>query len=86
MIVHKKNGQLRVCINLKKVNAMSVKDNCPLPIIDHVLERVACKQAYIFLDNFSSYNQVGVALEDQHKTAFATTKRAYSHTRSCLPV
>ena len=37
----------------------------------HVLERVARKQAYRFLDKFSSYNQLSIALQDQHKTTFA---------------
>ena len=48
-------------------------NNCPgPPIIDHVLERVAGKSAYSFLDIFSGYNQVSLKKEDQHKTAFAT--------------
>ena len=38
VIVPKKNGKLRVCVNLKKVNAATIRDNYPLPIIDHVIE------------------------------------------------
>ena len=72
VIVPKKNGKLRVCVNLKKVNAATVKDHYPLPITDHVLERVAGKAAYSFLDGFSGYNQVSIKKEDQHKTSFAT--------------
>ena len=49
-----------------------VQDHYPLPITDHVLERVARKKAYSFLDGFSGYNQVTLKEEDQHKTAFAT--------------
>ena len=72
LVVPKKNGKLRVCINLKKVNAATIRDHYPLPITDHVLEQVAGKQAYNFLDGFSGYNQVSIKPEDQHKTAFAT--------------
>ena len=72
VVVPKKNGKLRVCVNLKQVNAATVRDSYPLPITDHVLERVAGKAAYSFLDGFSGYNQVSIALQDQHKTAFAT--------------
>ena len=61
-----------MCVNLKQVNAATVRDSYPLPITDHVLERVAGKAAYSFLDGFSGYNQVSIALQDQHKTAFAT--------------
>ena len=72
VVVPKKNGKLRVCVNLKKVNAATIRDNYPLPITDHVIERVAGAEAYSFLDGFSGYNQVSIKLSDQHKTAFAT--------------
>ena len=61
VVVPKKNGKLRVCVNLKKVNAATIWDTYPLPIIEHVLERVARKEAYIFLYGFSGYNQVSIA-------------------------
>ena len=64
VIVPKKNKKLRVCINLKKVNAVTIRDHYPLPIMDHVLERVAGKQAYSFLDGFLGYNQVSIKQED----------------------
>ena len=43
VVVPKKNGKLRVCVNLTKVNAATFKDNYHLPIADHVIERVARK-------------------------------------------
>ena len=49
-----------------------MKDSYPLPITKHVLERVAGKKSYSFLDVFLGYNQVSIAECDQHKTAFAT--------------
>ena len=52
VVVPKKNGKLRVCVNLKQVNAVIIQDNYPLPIIDHVLERVAGKESYSFFDGF----------------------------------
>ena len=58
VVVPKKNGKLRVCINLKKVNATTIRDHYPLPITDHVIERVARAEAYSFLDGFFGYNQV----------------------------
>ncbi|MCO5605372.1 hypothetical protein L7F22_059555 [Adiantum nelumboides] len=71
IVVPKKNGNFRVRLNLKKVNAATIRDNYPLPIIEHVLERVAGKEAYNFLDDFSRYNQLLIDPKDQHKTAFA---------------
>ena len=58
-------------MNLKKVNATTIKDSYPLSIMDHVLERVAGSVAYSFLDGFSGYNQMAIDPKDQHKTAFA---------------
>ncbi|MCO5603598.1 hypothetical protein L7F22_057749 [Adiantum nelumboides] len=72
VIVPKKNGKLRVCVDLKKVNAATRRDHYPLPYSEHVLERVAGKEAYSFLDGYSGYNQITIALEDQAKTTFIT--------------
>ena len=54
------------------MNAATILNNYPLPITDHVIERVAGKEAYSFLDGFLGYNQVSIKPEDQHKTSFAT--------------
>ena len=72
VVVPKKNGKLRVCIDLKKVNAATCCDHYPLPFSEHILERVAGKEAYSFLDGYSGYNQISIAEEDQPKTAFIT--------------
>ncbi|MCO5586949.1 hypothetical protein L7F22_040894 [Adiantum nelumboides] len=71
VVVPKKNGKLRVCVNLKKVNVATIRDNYPFPIIDHVIKRVAGREAYSFLDGFSGYNQLAIKPKDQHKIAFA---------------
>ena len=56
VVVPKKNSKLRVCVNLKMVNATAIRSNYPLPITEHVLERVDSKEAYSFLDGFLGYN------------------------------
>ena len=79
MVVPKKNGKLRVCINLKKVNTATIRDHYPLPITDHVNERVAGAEAYSFLDGFSRYNQISIDPKDQHKMAFASKQDTFSY-------
>ena len=76
VVVPKKNGKLRVCVIPKKVNAVTIWDHYPLPITDHVLERVAGAKAYSFLDGFSGYNQLSSA-KDQHKMSFATERGTF---------
>ena len=79
MEVPKKNGKLRVCVNLKKVNAVTIKDHYCLPMIDHVLERLVHAKAYRFLDGFCVYNQLSISPKDQHKTAFTTKQGTFAY-------
>ena len=58
---------------------MTIRDHYPLTITNHVLVRVAGAKAYSFLDGFSGYNQLSIALEDQHKTAFATRQCTFAY-------
>ena len=60
----------RVCIDYRKLNAGTRKDHFPLPFVDQMLERVAEHEFYCFLDGYSGYNQIEIALEDQEKTTF----------------
>ena len=54
---------LRVCIDYRKLNAGTRKDHFPLPFVDQMLERVAGHEFYCFLDGYSGYNQIEIALE-----------------------
>ena len=60
----------RVCIDYRKLNTATIKDHYPLPFIDQMLDRLAGHSHYCFLDGYSSYNQISIALEDQEKTTF----------------
>jgi len=55
----------RMCIDYRKLNSMTRKDHFPLPFMDQILERVAGHEFYCFLDGYSGYNQIKIALEDQ---------------------
>ena len=54
------------------MNAATIPDPFPLPFTDSLLDEVAEKEMYTFLDGFSGYNQVKMAPEDRDKTAFIT--------------
>ncbi|CAM8901295.1 unnamed protein product [Rhodiola kirilowii] len=64
-----KNGW-RMCIDYRKLNAVTRKDHFPLPFIDQMLDRLAGKPYFCFLDGFSGYNQIPIAPKDQEKTTF----------------
>ena len=60
----------RVCIDYRKLNTATRKDHFPLPFIDQMLDRLAGHPHFCFLDGYSGYNQIAIALEDQEKTTF----------------
>ncbi|KAH9680288.1 hypothetical protein KPL71_026499 [Citrus sinensis] len=71
----------RVCIDYKKLNKATRKDHFPLPFIDQMLDRLTGKQYYCFLDGYSGYNQIAIALEDQEKTTFTCPYGTFSFRR-----
>ena len=73
VIVPKKNRKIRICQDFRKFNNATKKDYFPLPFTDAILDAVASHECYSFLDGFSGYNQIQIALEDQLKTTFTTT-------------
>ena len=60
----------RICIDYRKLNKATRKDHFPLPFLDQMLDRLADHEYYCFLDGYSSYNQIVIALKDQEKTTF----------------
>nr|GEX68819.1 reverse transcriptase domain-containing protein [Tanacetum cinerariifolium] len=58
----------RVCIDYRKLNKATRKDNFPLPFMDQMLERLAGNEFYCFLDGFSGYFQIPIDPRDQEKT------------------
>lgn len=60
----------RVCMDYHKLNKATRKDHLSLPFIDQMLDRLAGYSYYCFLDGYSGYNQISIALEDQEKTTF----------------
>ncbi|RDX67969.1 Retrovirus-related Pol polyprotein, partial [Mucuna pruriens] len=71
----------RVCIDYRSLNQATRKDHFPLPFIDQVLEKLARKSHYCFLDGFSGYMQIHIAPEDQHKTTFTCPFGTFAYTR-----
>ncbi|XP_062161981.1 uncharacterized protein LOC133869015 [Alnus glutinosa] len=71
----------RVCIDYRKLNAVTRKDHFPLPFIDQMLERLAGHSYYCFLDGYSGYFQIAIAPEDQEKTTFTCPFGTFAYRR-----
>ena len=71
----------RVCINYRKLNAVTRNDHFSLPFIGQVLERVSGHHFYCFLDGYSGYFQIEIDLEDQEKTTFTCPFGTFAYRR-----
>jgi len=77
----KKTGEIRLCVDLKNLNKVSLKDNYPLPKMDPILQRVVGASRISLLDGFSGYNQILVHPNDQAKTAFTTLRGTFMYVK-----
>lgn len=81
VLVAKKDGGIRVCIDYRKLNAVTERDQYPLPRITELLDSIP-PTATVFstMDLLCGFYQVGVNPEDQPKTAFSTEQGLYEFT------
>ena len=72
VVVERKNGKLRLCIDYRKLNNVTKKDSYPLPRIDDILETLSGSQWFSSLDLANGFWQVELDPTTKEKTAFTT--------------
>ena len=72
LFARKKDGTLRMCVDYRALNAITVKNRYPLPRIDELLDQLQGSTIFTSLDLWSGYHQVRIHPDDVHKTAFRT--------------
>ena len=78
VILDKKTiSEVRICVDLKKLNDACSHNPFPTPFIDEVLESIGGQEMYSFTDGFSGYHQVRITKEDRNKTTFVTEWGCY---------
>ena len=68
----KKDGTLRLCVDYKKLNEVTIRNSYPIPLISEIIEKVKDAKYFTKLDLRSAYNLVRIHPGDEYKTAFRT--------------
>ena len=77
VLVKKKSGQWRFCVDYRRLNSVTVKDSHPLPRVDDTLDALAGAVWFSTLDFSNGFWQIEVAEDDREKTAFNTGRGLY---------
>ena len=81
VMVPKKNGNWRMCIDFTTLNKFCPKDEFPLPLIDTLVDAAAGSEMLSMLDCFSGYHQIFMKKSDEEKTSFTTPFGTYCYVR-----
>jgi len=80
VVQDKKIGEIRISIDLKKLNYACLHDPFPTPFIDKVLDNMGGQEVLSFIDGFSGYHLIRITKEDHHKTTFSIEWGSYQYT------
>jgi hypothetical protein len=81
ILVEKPDGSWRMCIDYTSLNKACPKDEYPLPHICQIVDSTASCELLSFLDAYSGYHQISLAIDDEDKTTFITPFGIFCYTK-----
>jgi len=78
LLVKKKDGSIKLCVDYRQLNKVMIKNRYPLPRIDDLMDQLVGAEVFNKIDLRSGYHQIRVKAEDISKTAFRTRHYEYS--------
>jgi hypothetical protein len=70
-----------MCIDYTSLNKACPKDECPLPLICQIVDSMTSCEFLSFLDAYSGYHQINLAIDDEEKTVFITPFGIFCYTK-----
>ncbi|CAG9137171.1 unnamed protein product [Plutella xylostella] len=81
ILVRKKDGSSRLCVDYRMLNSITIKERYPMPVIEDEIARLSGQACFITLDLASGYYQVPIAEQSKHLTSFVTPDGQYEFNR-----
>lgn len=79
LLVKKKEGGMRLCVDYRKLNSVTKKDRYPLPLIDELMERLSKAKIFTKLDIRQGFHRLRMAEEHEDLTTFRTRYGSYKY-------
>ena len=81
VMVPKKTGDWRLCVDYRRLNDVTIRDSCSMPVVEEILDDLSGAKIFSKLDSESGFHQIGVTPKDTPKTAFRCKEGLFEYVK-----